>query len=78
MLHGQEMQVPSMQSLRAKLSPEIRDTDHAPRFENLKANMRRAHKLARQYAKQSHNTNRKYYDRSAKHRKFAVGDYVYL
>jgi transposase InsO family protein len=78
MLHGREMVIPSMQSLRAKLSPEIRDTDHAPRFENLKANMRRAHKLARQYSSQSHNANKQYYDRSAKHREFAVGDIVYL
>jgi hypothetical protein len=78
MLHGQEMQIPSMQDLRAKLSPEIRDTVHAPRFENLKANMRRAHKLANQYARQARNTNKKYYDRTAKHREFAVGEYVYL
>ena len=38
MLHGREMVVPSIQSLRATLSPDIRNTDHAPRLENLSQN----------------------------------------
>ena len=36
MLHGREMDIPSMHSLRPKLSPDIRNTGHAPRLENLK------------------------------------------
>ena len=47
------MVLPSLQSLLAKLSPEVRDTDHAPRFENLKSNLRTAYKMARDYARKS-------------------------
>ena len=78
MLHGREMVIPSLQDLKAKLSPEIRDTEHAPRLENLKANLRSAYKLARENARKSHATNKKYYDRRARDREFSVGEYVYL
>ena len=37
-----------MQSLRAKLSSEIRETDQSPRLENLKSKLRTAYKLARE------------------------------
>jgi hypothetical protein len=67
-----------MQSLRAKLSPEIRDTDQALRLENLKTKLRTAYKLARDHGRKSDATNKRYYDRSAKEREFAVGDFVYL
>jgi len=78
MIHRPEMVLPSMQSLRAKLSPEIRDTDHAPRLENLKSKLRTAYKLARDHGRKSHAANKRYYDRSAKEEEFAVGDFVYL
>jgi hypothetical protein len=78
MLHGREMVLPSMQSLRAKLSPEIRETFHAPRLENLKSKLRTAYKLTRDHGCKSHAANKRYYDRSAKEREFAVGDFVYL
>ena len=67
-----------MQSLRAKLSQEIRETDHALRFENLISKLRTAYKLARDHGRKSHAANKRYYDRSAKEREFAVGDMVYL
>jgi len=78
MLHGREMDIPSMQSLRAKPSPDIRNTDHAPRLENLKSKLRTAFNLARDHGRKSHATNKRYYDRNAKDREFAVGDSVYL
>ena len=71
------MVIPSLQSLRAKLSPEIRDTDQASRLENLKSNLRTAYKMVRYLVRKSHAYN-KHYDRSAKDREFAVGEYVYL
>ena len=40
LLHGREMVLPSLQTLRATLSIEVRDTDHAPGLENLKSNLR--------------------------------------
>jgi len=77
-LHGREMDLPSIQSLRAKLSPHIRNTDHAPRLENFKSKLRTTYKLARDHGRISHATNKRYYDRNAKDREFAVGDSVYL
>ena len=56
----------------------MRDTDHAPRLENLKPNLKTAYKMARDYARESHANNKRYYDRSAKEREFSVGDFVYL
>jgi ribosomal protein L21E len=78
MLHGREMVLSTMQSLRAKLSSDIRNTDHAPRLENLKSRLRTAYKLAREHSRKSHATNKRYYDRTAKEREFEVGDAVYL
>jgi transposase InsO family protein len=78
MLHGREMVLTSMQSLRAKLPPEIRETDHEPRFENLKSKLRTAYKLARDHSRKSHAANKRYYGRSSKERELAVGDFVYL
>jgi hypothetical protein len=67
-----------MQSLTAKLLPEIRETEHEPRLEILKSKLRTAYKIARDHSRQSHATNKRYYDRSSKERGFAVGDLVYL
>ena len=78
LLHGREMVLPSLHDLKAKLSPEIRNSEHAPRLENLKVNLRLAYKLAREHARKSHIRNKRYYDRRARDREFAVGDYVYL
>ena len=78
LLHAREMVLPSLQSLRAKLSPEVRDTDHATRLENLKSNLRTAYKMASGNARKSHANNKRYYNGSAKDREFSVGEYVYL
>jgi hypothetical protein len=78
MLFGREMVLPSVQHLKAKLSPEIRETDHAPRLENLKRNLRMAYKMARQHSDKAHAANKRYYDRSARERTFESGDYVFL
>jgi ribosomal protein L21E len=67
-----------MQFLRAKLSPEISNTDHDPRLENLKSKLKTSYELARKHGRKSHATNKRYYDRSAREREFAVGDFVYL
>ena len=78
MLHGREMVLPSLQDLKAKLSPEIRNSEHTRQLENLKANLRSAYKLAHEYARKSHAANKRYYDRRARDRDFTVGDFVYL
>jgi hypothetical protein len=59
-LHGREMELPSLQDLRAKLSPEIRNTEHEPRLENLQENLRNAYKLAKQYSRIFNDTHKCY------------------
>jgi hypothetical protein len=78
MLHARQMNLPSMQHLKAKLSPEIRNTDHAERLENLQRNLRMAYKVAREHSDKAHATNKRYYDRSARERVFTQGEYVFL
>jgi len=75
---GREISLPTMQSLRAKLSTDICDSEHGPRLENLKSRLRTAYKIAREQGRRSHATNNRYYDKHAKHREFAVDDTVYL
>ena len=62
MLHGREMSLPTMQSLRAKLSIDIRDSEHGPRLENLKSRLSTAYELATEQGRRSHATNKRYYD----------------
>jgi hypothetical protein len=76
--HGLEMVLPTIPSLRDKLSSDIRNTDHAPRLENLTSRLQTDYRLAREHSQKSHATNKHYYDRTAKEREFAVGDAVYL
>ena len=78
MLHGREMTLPNMQSLHAKFSTDFRDSEHGPRLENLKSRLRTAYEIAREQGRRSHATNKRYYDKHAKHRGFDVGDTVYL
>ena len=66
-----------MQSLRAKLSTDVRDSEHEPRLENLKSRLRTAYEMAREQGRRSHATNKRYFDKHAKHREFEVGDTVY-
>ena len=66
MLHGREMDLPTMQSLRGKRSPDIRKTNHAPQLENQKSKLRTAYKLARDNGRKSHAANKRYYDRDVK------------
>ena len=78
MLHGRELSLPSMQSLRANLSTDVRDSEHGPRLENLKSRLRTAYEMAREQSRRSHATNKRYYEKHAKHREYEVGDTVYL
>ena len=78
MLHGREMSLPTMQALRAKLPINVRDSEHGPRLENLKSRLRTAYEMAKEESRRSHATNKRYYDKHAKHREFEVGDTVYL
>jgi hypothetical protein len=63
---------------RAKLSPEIRNAEHAPRLQNLKDSLKMAYEMAREHARKAHAVNKRYYDRRAKERSFEAGDYVYV
>jgi hypothetical protein len=64
LIHVREIILPTMQDLKAKLSPEIWDTEQAARLENLKSSLRSAYKMVQERARKSHATNKRY-DRKA-------------
>jgi transposase InsO family protein len=64
LLHGREMVLTSMHSLRAKLPPEIRETDHEPQLENLKSKLRTAYKPARGHSRKSRAANKQKFQRT--------------
>jgi hypothetical protein len=78
LLHGREMEIPTAQNLKAKLSPEVRNHENANRLENLKFSLKRAHQEVRKNSRKSHQVNKKYYDRKAKIRTFELNEIVYL
>jgi transposase InsO family protein len=78
LLHGREMILPTTQSLRAKLSPEVEATEHAHKLRTLKSRLRTAYKIVRENARKSREKNRRYYDAKAQARSFNAGDVIYL
>jgi hypothetical protein len=70
------MILPSGDNLKVRLPKE--NTADDQRFEQLKSNLRLAHKLAAQANRKSHQNYKGLYDRKAKPRKFEVQDLVYL
>jgi hypothetical protein len=78
LLHGREIILPTTQSLRAKLSPEVEATEHAHKLRTLKSRLRTADKIVRENARKSREKNRRYYDAKAQARSFNSGDVIYL
>jgi transposase InsO family protein len=78
LLHGREMILPTLQDLKAKLTPEARNTEHASRLEKLKSTLKSAYKLVRENNRRSYVKNKEYYDRRATERNFQKDDVVYL
>ena len=67
------MQLTSNDTLRARRVQGSTDLDQ--RIENLKASLR-AYKEVRKSNRKAHQNNKKFYDRKAKERRFAVDDCV--
>jgi hypothetical protein len=78
LLHGREMILSTSQVLRAKLSPDVRETVYAPRLEKLKSTRKTAYKSVRENIYNSHVTNKMSFDRRAKETNFKAGDIVYM
>jgi hypothetical protein len=72
------MVLPTSQGLKAKLTPEVRETDFAHRLENVKSTLQSAYKIVRENNRKSHDTNKRHYDQKAKERSFQPGEIVYL
>jgi len=68
--HGREMSLPGNDNLKSKVATNGRDIDQ--RIESLKASLRSAFRSAKWANKKSHQRNKKYHDRLAKHREFEV------
>jgi hypothetical protein len=78
LLHGREMILPSTDDLKAKLSKEVKDHDHAKRLQNLKFSLKKAYQFVKKNNRKSHLNNKRLYDRKAKLESFEIGDLVYL
>jgi hypothetical protein len=72
------MVLPTSQNLRAKLTPDVRETEYAARLEKLNSTLRTAYILVRENSHKAHATNKRYYDQKARERSFEPGDIVYL
>ena len=78
LLHDREIILPTSQDLRAKLSLDVRETEYAPRLENLKSNLKSAYKSVRENSYKSHVSNKMQFERRAKGKNFQAGVIVYL
>jgi hypothetical protein len=78
LFHGREINSPTEDDLKEKLSPEIQNSDCTNRLENLKTSLRKAYEAVRENTKKYHQINKLRYNRKTKEGKFEVGDIVYL
>jgi hypothetical protein len=78
LIHGREINLPTMDKLKAKISVNVQDVDLRQKLENLKSNLSRAYKVVRGNNRRAHQKNKSYYDKKAKLRTFEVDDKVYL
>lgn len=62
--------------MKAKLPQK--NLDHEQLLENLKSSLKLAYSLVAKVNRKSHKNNKRYYDRKAKPRQFAIDDLVYL
>jgi hypothetical protein len=76
LLHGREMILPSSDNLKAKIAMD--NPNHQQRLESLKESLRTAYEAVGQANKNSHQNNKRLYDRRAKLREFKEGEFVYL
>jgi hypothetical protein len=70
------MTLPSNGALKAKLSKEVKNSDHSHRLETLRSSLKLAHTAAKKANRRSHLNNKQLYDRKAKPRSFDIGDLV--
>ena len=70
------MTLPSNEELNAKVGST--DLNIKQRIDNLRTSLKQAYKAMNEASTKSRNRNKRHYDRRAKPRSFAKGDYVYL
>jgi len=76
LLHGREMILLSSDNLKAKIAMD--NPNHQQRLESLKESLRTVYEAVGQANKNSHQNNKRLYDRRAKLREFKEGVLVYL
>ena len=72
----EEMTLPSNEELNAIVGST--DQNIKQRMDNLRTGLKQAYKAVNEASRKSQKRNKKHYDRRAKSRSFAYGDYVYL
>jgi len=70
------MTLPSNKNLKAKVP--MADRNLKQQMEKLKTSLKQAYKAVTVANRQAHQTNKRYYTRRAKYRKFKIGEWVYL
>jgi hypothetical protein len=59
-MHGREIVLPTTESIKAKLSPEVQGTNYAGPLENLKSSVKGAYMTVRQNSGKSYKANKRY------------------
>jgi hypothetical protein len=72
------MEMPTHQNLRSNLDPKLQETEAATRLDNLRKSLQRAYKTVKENLQRSYQSNKNYYDRTAKERTFEEWDIIYL
>jgi hypothetical protein len=70
------MVTPANENLRPKIPKPTQNPEEL--IESLKTSLRQTHRAVAKTNRRSHVTNKKLYDKRAKHRSFEVGSYVYI
>ena len=66
LLLGREMTLPSIDDMKAKLSKEVKNSDHIRRLDNLKSSLKLVYQSVKKENRKSHPNYKMLYDRKAK------------
>jgi len=78
LLLGREMTLPSRNDLKAKLSKDVKNSDHTRRLDNLKSSLKLVYQSIKKANRKSHLNNNMLCDRKAKLRSSEIGELVCL
>ena len=78
LLLGREMTLPSTDDMKAKLSKEVKNSDHIHRLDNLKSSLKMVYQSVKKENRKSHPHNKMLCDRKVKMRTSEIGELLCL